>query len=262
MKKILKFMLICLIPALMNGQGLVRESNLTDEIDIGIEEKLGETIPLDLTFNNENNEQVTLGQLINKPTVMCFVYFDCPNLCSPLMDGVAEVISKMDMELGEDYQVITISFNTSDTPEKAREKKVNFVTRISKEHQKDWIYLTGDQDNINKITDAVGYHYKAQGVDFAHPSAIVVVSPTGKITRYLYGLTYLPFDLKMAIIEAQKGIARPTINKVLEYCFAYNPSSKTYTLQITRVVGGFILFAALVILTVLIIKGRRKIKTA
>jgi protein SCO1/2 len=253
---------LLLIAALSSGQDFIKESNFTKEIDIGIVEKLGDTIPLDLTFNNENNEPVTLRQLIDKPTVMCFVYFDCPNLCSPLMDGVAEVISKMDMELGHDYQVITISFNTSDTPEKAREKKVNFVTRISKEHQQDWIYLTGEQENITRITEAVGYKYKPQGVDFAHPSAILVVSPAGKITRYLYGLTYLPFDLKMAIIESQKGIARPTINKVLEYCFAYNPGSKTYTLQITRVVGGIILFFAVIVLGVLIIKGRKKIKSS
>ena len=133
------------------------------------------------------------------------------------------------LHLGKDYQIITISFNTKDTPEKAREKKVNFVQKISKENQKYWIYLTGIQENINTITDAVGFKYKAQGLDFAHASAIMVLSPQGKITRYLYGLTFLPFDVKMAIIEAQKGIARPTINKVLEYCFAYNPGSKTYT---------------------------------
>ena len=145
-----------------------------------------------------------------------------------------------------------------DTPEKAKEKKVNFVTRISKEHQKDWIYLTGTQENISRITAAVGYKYQPQGLDFAHPSAIFVLSPSGKITRYLYGLTYLPFDVKMAIIEAQKGIARPTINKVLEYCFAYNPGSKTYTLQVTRIMGAFSLFTALIIFVVLMIRGRRK----
>jgi protein SCO1/2 len=176
------------------------------------------------------------------------------------MNGVAEVISHLDMELGTEYQVITISFNTSDTPEKAREKKVNFVTKISKEHQKDWIYLTGVQENILKITDAVGYKYKPQGLDFAHPSAIFVLSPEGKITRYLYGLTYLPFDVKMAIIEAQKGIARPTVNKVLEFCFAYNPASKTYTLQITRIVASIMIFFAVIVLAVLILKGRKKNK--
>jgi protein SCO1/2 len=248
------------LPLMASGQNFIKESNLTKEIDVGIIEHLGDTIPLDITFINEDEDTVSLRSLINKPTIMCFVYFDCPNLCSPLMNGVAEVISHLDMELGTDYQVITISFNTSDTPEKAREKKVNFVTKISKEHQKDWIYLTGVQENILKITDAVGYKYKPQGLDFAHPSAIFVLSPEGKITRYLYGLTYLPFDVKMAIIEAQKGIARPTVNKVLEFCFAYNPASKTYTLQITRIVASIMIFFAVIVLAVLILKGRKKNK--
>jgi protein SCO1/2 len=255
------FLLILFFSFLIStGQDFIKESNFTKEVDIGIIERLGDTIPLDVTFINENNENVTLRQLFNKPTIMCFVYFDCPNLCSPLMNGVAEVVSKVDMNLGDDYQVITISFNTSDTPEKAREKKVNFVTKISKEHQKDWIYLTGTQENISAITEAVGYKYKPQGLDFAHPSAIVILSPAGKITRYLYGLTYLPFDVKMAIIEAQKGIARPSINKVMEFCFGYNPASKTYTLQVTRIFGVIIILIALVVLVVLFLKGRIKSK--
>ena len=214
---------------------------------------------MDLWFLNESSDTVTLRQLINKPTILLFVYFDCPNLCSPLMDGVSDLVSKLDLKLGEDYQVITISFNTKDTPEKAAIKKQNFVQKISKDHQKDWIYLTGVQENIDKITAAVGYKYKAQGLDFAHASAIIALSPQGKITPYLYGLTFLPFDAKMAIIEAQKGIARPTINRILEYCFAYNPGSKTYTIQITRIIGAFTLMIALVILTSLLI--RRRVKT-
>jgi protein SCO1/2 len=189
---------------------------------------------------------------------MFFVYFDCPNLCSPLMDGVADVVSKLDLTLGTDYEVITISFNTKDTPEKAREKKVNFVQKISKENQQHWVYLTGEQENIDAITDAAGYKFKAQGLDFAHPSAIVVLSPSGKITRYLYGLTFLPFDVKMAIVEAQKGLARPTINKVLEYCFAYNPGAKTYTLQITRIIGAITIIIALTVFILLLLRKRRK----
>ena len=97
-------------------------------IEVGIVEKLGETIPLDLTFLNESNDTVTLGEIINKPTILSFVYFDCPGLCSPLLSGISEVVEKLDMELGEEYQVITISFNTKDTPEKAAIKKNNFVT--------------------------------------------------------------------------------------------------------------------------------------
>jgi protein SCO1/2 len=258
MKKLLFISLFLTVSSLLFCQEMVKSNIITKDIEIGIIEKLGDTIPKDLWFLNESSDTVTLGQLINKPTILFFVYFDCPNLCSPLMDGVADVVSKTDLLLGKDYQIITISFNTKDTPEKAREKKKNFVQKISKENQKDWIYLTGIQENINTITDAVGYKYKAQGLDFAHASVIIALSPQGKITRYLYGLTFLPFDLKMAIVEAQKGIARPTINRLLEYCFAYNPASKTYSIQITRIIGTITLLIALVILAALLFKKRKK----
>jgi protein SCO1/2 len=247
-------LLLLAMPLAANSQKFAEGSNLTQEPDIGIIEHLGDTLPLDLTFFNEQNQQVTLRQLVDKPTILCFVYFDCPGLCSPLLNGVSEVISKVDLTLGRDYKVITISFNTSDNPEKAIEKKKNFVQKISKENRDYWIYLTGTQQNITSITEAVGYKYKPQGLDFAHPSAIIVVSPAGKITRYLYGLTYLPFDVKMALIEAQKGIARPSIHKVLEYCFAYNPASKTYTLQVTRIFGSLILGVALLVFLGLLIR--------
>ena len=259
--RIILILFLIATPYCLSAQQFAQKSNPTKEIDIGVIEKLGDTIPLDLTFFNEKNETVTLRQLIDKPTILCFVYFDCPGLCSPLLSGVADVISKVTMELGKDYKIITISFNTHDTPEKALEKKRNFVQNISKENQDSWIYLTGTQENISTITDAVGYVYKPQGLDFAHPSVIMVLSPSGKITRYLYGLVYLPFDVKMALIEAQKGIARPSINKVLEYCFAYNPASKTYSLQVTRIFGSFILLAAVAVFIPLIIRRRRKNKS-
>lgn len=258
--KILLILFLAAAELLLNAQQFAEGSNLTQEIDIGVVEQLGDTIPLDLTFFNEKNEQVSLRQLIDRPTILCFVYFDCPGLCSPLLSGVSDMVGKLTMELGKDYKIITISFNTSDTPEKAQEKKRNFVQNISKENQESWIYLTGTQENISAITAAAGYVYKPQGLDFAHPSVIMVLSPSGKITRYLYGLIYLPFDVKMAIIEAQKGIARPSINKVLEYCFAYNPTSKTYSLQVTRIFGSFILLTALVVFILLIIRKRRRNK--
>jgi protein SCO1/2 len=251
-----------LIPFLAFVIGITSSFSQNDQvnIEVGIIEHLGDTIPLDLKFYNTENDTVTLGELITKPTVLSFVYFDCPGLCSPLLDGVADVVSKTDVQIGEVYDVITISFNTKDTPEKAKEKKKNFVTKIGEENQDAWYYLTGEEENIKAITNAVGFMYKPQGVDFAHPSAIIVVSPQGKITRYLYGIDFLPFDLKMAVTEAQTGIERPTINKVLQYCFAYDPKSQGYTLQITKVLGTFIIAVAIILFTVLLLKRRKSVK--
>jgi len=258
MKKLFLVLFLMISAFNLKGQEMVRSEVFKKEVEIGIVENLGDTIPMNIWFLNENSDTVTLAELITMPTILSFVYFDCPNLCSPLMDGIADMVSNLDLVLGTDYQLITISFNTKDTPEKAREKKINFIQKISKENQKYWIYLTGTQENITAITESIGYKYKAQGLDFAHASAIFILSPQGKITRYLYGLSYLPFDVKMAIIEAQKGISRPTINRILEYCFAYNPSSHTYTLQVTRILGSIIIFIALIVFISLLVMKRKK----
>lgn len=237
---------------------LTGQDKPSPEVEIGIVEKLGQTIPLDLKFYNEKNDTVALGSLIVKPTILSFVYFDCPNLCSPLLDGISDVVSKTDLVLGKDFNIITISFNTKDTPEKARTKKLNFVQKIKEEQRGNWTYLTGELESIQKITEAAGFRYKPTGMDFAHPSTIIILSPQGKITRYLYGITFLPFELKMALIEAQKGIAQPTSNKIFDYCFAYDPQSKTYTLQFTRLLGTFVLVLGFFFVLYLYISSKRK----
>ncbi|MCG8410055.1 MAG: SCO family protein [Bacteroidales bacterium] len=230
-----------------------------NNIEVGWIEHLEDTIPLDLTFHSETDKIVSLRELINKPTILSFVYFNCPGVCNPLQEGISRVAEKVDMELGKDYQILTISFDITDTPEKAQKKKRNFIENIVKDKAEHWIYLTGEKKDIDAITEAVGFKYKATGFDFSHPSGIILVSPDGKITRYLYGVNFLPFNLKMAIIEAQKGMAKPTINKVLQYCFNYNPQGQTYTLSITRVAGILILFVGVSIFLGLLINRRRSI---
>jgi len=252
MKQFLIFSLFTALAINSNAQYPIKP-----EVEIGIVEKLGDTIPLDLKFFNEKNDTVTLGSMINKPTILSFVYFDCPGLCSPLLDGIADVVSKMDLSIGKDFDIITISFNTKDTPEKARIKKLNFVQKIQEKDRANWFYLTGELPNIQKITEAVGFRYKPTGLDFAHPSTIIMISPQGKITRYLYGITFLPFDVKMAVVESQKGLVRPTSNKLLEYCFAYDTKSRSYTLQFTRIIGAFILIVGLFFVAGLLITAKR-----
>ena len=156
------------------------------------------------------------------------------------------------------YKVITISFNFRDNPEKARDKKKNFLRRHSKSHAAHWSYLTTDSATIFRITDAVGFKVKPVGFDFIHPSAIIILSPAGKITRYLYGVTFLPFDFRMAIGEAAKGITQPSINRVLEFCFSYDPDGRRYTLQATRIFGILTLMVALSILLILILTKKKQ----
>jgi protein SCO1/2 len=234
------------------------ESQEDKTTEVGVFEHLDSIIPLDLKFVNDNNQTVTLRQLINKPTILSFVYFDCPGLCSPLLEGVGDVIKRTNLELGKDYQVITISFNFRDTPEKAKQKKERFVEKYTKGKGDGWIFLTTDSLSIFKITDATGFKTKAVGLDFIHPSAIIAISPEGKICRYLYGITYLPIDFKMAIIEANKGQSRPTIQRLMQICYTYDPENKHFTLDILKITASIIIFMLLSLIIVLLIK--RKIK--
>jgi protein SCO1 len=226
---------------------------------IGIFEKLGDQIPLDLKFVNEKNDSVSLSQLIDKPTILSFVYFDCPGICTPLLEGLSEVIEEMDMKVGKDYKVISISFNPKDDPVKAKDKKSNIVCEQCKEKNENWTYLTGDSASINKILTSVGFSAKRVGNDYIHPGAIIIVSPKGVITRYLYGIRFMPLDLKLALIEAQKGLARPTIHRVLEFCYSYDPVGKRYGLEITKLVGTFVLIILVTFLIVLVVNSRKKI---
>jgi protein SCO1/2 len=228
------------------------------DVEVGVIEHLDEVIPLKLTFTNDSNKTVTLQQIINKPTILILVYFDCPGVCPAILSGVSDVVEKTDLELGKDYQVVSVSFNTLDNPEKAAKMKQTFLRTKSKQHAKDWIYLTGDSLNIYSLTEAVGFRFQRTGLDFVHPAVITVLSPQGKITRYLYGTRFQPFDVKMAIIEAQKGLSRPTVNKLLEFCFSYDPAGKKYVLDITRVAGIVILFFAVLLFAILLLRSRKK----
>ena len=228
------------------------------EPEVGIVEHLNDTIPLHLKFVDENSDTVTLGDIVNKPTIFSFVYFDCPGLCSPLLEGVGDVIRRTDLILGKDYQVVTISFNFRDTPEKAKEKKQTFTERYAKDHKEGWHFLTADSAAIFKVTHAFGYKVKAVGLDFVHPSAIIAVSPHGNITRYLYGINYLPLDFKMALIEAQNEEARPAGQKVLLYCFAYDPAGKRYVLDVLKVSGTVLVFILILFVIWLWRYSRRK----
>jgi len=226
--------------------------------DVGIFEHLGEQIPKGLMFKNENGEEVVLDELLDKPTVLSFVYYNCPGLCSPLLDGIAEVIQQSDEVLGKDYQMITISINKDDTPKLGKQKKGNYTGLIKKKFDEaSWIWLTSDSATIAKVTDAVGYKFQRNGDDFAHGAAIVAVSQTGKITRYLYGTYFLTFDLKMAIVEANEGRTGTTLNRVLKYCFSYDPAGKKYVFNITKISGTIILLFAGALFLILMFKKKK-----
>lgn len=232
------------------------------EEELGVYEKLDEYIPADLVFVTENFDTINLMDQIDKPTVIVPVYYECPGLCSPLLEGVADVIGKASIELGKDYQVFTISFNPEERTRLAREKKETYarLVKTNADLTNGWIFHTGDSVNITRLLNSLGYKVKKTGRDYIHPGAIIVLSPDGKITRYLHGTYFLPFDLKMAVVEASQGKSGPTINKVLDFCFSYDPEGKKYVFNITKVSGGIILFFALLFFVTMIFKSTKSKK--
>lgn len=231
--------------------------------ELGIYEHLDEYIPGDLTFVTEKYDTINLKQAIDKPTVIVPVYYECPGLCSPLLEGVADVISKASLEIGKDYQVFTVSFNPAEKTRLAKEKKENYLKLVKNpkgDLQKGWIFHTGDSANITSLLNSLGYKIKKEGKDWIHPGAIIVLSPGGKITRYLHGTYFLPFDLKMAIVEASHGQSGPTINKMLKFCFSYDAEGKKYVFNITKVSGSLIILAALGFFISLILKNKKQQK--
>ncbi|MCA1747700.1 MAG: SCO family protein, partial [Bacteroidales bacterium] len=239
------------------GQDLAQQS-----LEIGVEEKLGNTIPMDIFLFNIEGDTVYLRDIYDKPTIINFVYYRCPGICSPLMDGLAEVIDKSDLVIGEDYQAITISFDPREASILAERKRNNYQNLMEKADlaKEGWTFYTADSANIARLTDLTGFRYKPVGNDFIHSATLIVTSPKGKITRYMNGIYFLPFELKMSIIDASEGKTGPTNNKVLQYCYSLDPVGQEYVFNITKVAGTLIIFFGVVIFLVLILSKRKKTK--
>jgi protein SCO1/2 len=233
---------------------------LAQDQELGIYEKLDDYIPDDLIFVSENSDTVNLLSLIDKPTVLVPVYYNCPGICTPLLEGVADVINKTDPVLGIDYQIFTFSFNYEEGTDLAKQKKETFSKLVKGKHdlENGWKYFTADSANVYSLLNSIGYKVKKQGKEYIHPGAIVVLSPEGKITRYLHGTYIMPFDLKMAIAEASVGRSGPTINKFLKFCFSYDPEGKKYVLNITKISGSVIIFLAILLFLTLLLKKKKK----
>jgi protein SCO1 len=228
-----------------------------DAPDIGIDEKLGQIVPLEIGLLDEQGERIALGKLVDKPTVLTLNYFRCTGICSPLLNAVADVIPKMGATAGKDFQVLTVSFDPRDNPEIAGLKKNNYVKQLGPGFPPSaWRFLTGDPASTRRLADSVGFRFKKVGNDYVHPGAIMVLSPAGKVTRYLYGIKFLPFDLKMALVEAAEGRTGPTINKLLQLCYSYDPAGRTYFFDVTRVVGAFTLLLVSIFVAVTLVRRR------
>ena len=229
------------------------------EAAIGVDEKLGSHIPLDITFRDENGQPVRLAELISGPTIILPVYYSCTNVCNFLQSGLARVLPAIKRTPGKDYTVLSISFDETETPEQAARFKRMYLTAINAPFpEQGWRFLTGDAANIRRLTDAAGYHFQRRGRDFIHPVASFVLAGDGMIVRYLYGTNFLPKDLTLALVEAREGQVGTTIRKLVDFCFTFDKNNKTYVFNLLRVSATVVILCTGGFLAFLLLTGKKR----
>ncbi len=252
------FLFLMFLFVFSSGTHIIAQTS--QEKVIGVDEHLGAVVDLDAVFRSEYGDTVRLRDLVDRPTILSFVYFQCPGICTPLTGGLLEVVDRIEMTPGIDFKVITISINKDETPDLALTKKQRFLKGLNRPIlDGDWWWLTGDSANIARITNSVGFGFKRTGDDFAHPATLIVLSPNGKIARYLYGITFNPFDLKLALLEASQERFGPSIATVLQFCFSYDPTGRKYVFNFLKIAATLTLvFVVGFVFTISLRKNKKR----
>ena len=200
---------------------------------VGIDEKLGDKIDLNLKFKNEQGEEVSLGSYFQsgKPVMLALVYFNCPSLCNFQLNGIVETLKKLEWTTGNEFEFVIASIEPTETPDLAKSKKESYMTVYDrKEGAKGWHFLTGSQESITALADQVGFRYKwvESRNEYAHTAATYVLTPEGKISRYLYGIGFTPKTLRLSLVEASNNKIGNAVDRFLLYCFRYDPEKRGY----------------------------------
>ena len=232
---------------------------------VGIDQRLGEVVPQDLVFQNETGETVTLGTYLDgtRPVILTFVYHTCPMLCNTLLDGFTRSLAEMTWMPGQEFEVLTISFNAIDTPELASRQKARYVAQLGKpEAAAGWHFLTGDEAAIDALTQAVGFNYRwvEQQQEYAHPAALIFLTGNGTIARYLPDLTPRPLDVRATLVETSEGAVGSVLDRVFLFCFQFDPTANSYALHATNAmkIGG--LLTVLALIATLFVLWRREVR--
>ena len=221
-------------------------------VGVGIEEHLGRAIDLDLTFNDENGQVVKLRDFFNKgrPVLLNLVYYNCPQLCTLILNRQVEIMKQMPWTPGNQYEIVSISIDPRETPEIASQKKASYLASYGKPAP-GWHFLTDRDNNAKRLAELIGYHYRwdPRIQQYAHLAGIMILTPEGKVARYLYGINYRALDLRFGLAEAAENRSTITIERVLLFCYRYDPVENKYVLFATNFMkaGG--------VLTILILGG-------
>lgn len=233
---------------------------------VAIEQRLGQPLPLDTTFEDEAGRRVRLGDYFGeKPVVLVLAYYNCPMLCTQILNGLVSAMRILSFDAGREYDVVTVSFDPRDDASDARAKKEPYVSRYGRAGAAaGWHFLTGEKPAIDALTEAVGFRYAwdEKAGQFAHASAIYVVTPDGKLSRYLYGIEYAPRDLRLALVEASQGKIGTAVDELLLYCYHYDPAAGRYSAAVMNMVRLAGVVFVLILSTFLFLMWRREKRRA
>jgi len=230
--------------------------------DVTFDQKLNQPVPLDLTFRDESGKIVSLADYIKeRPVILSFVYFKCRDLCPLLLDGIVRSLRALSFQVGYEFDVLTVSFDPSDTPALAAAKKADIARQYGRAGATaGWHFLTGNEDSIRKLTQSVGFHYTydAKTGEFGHATGIVLLTRSGKTARYYYGIDFSPRDLRLGLIEAAANKIGSPIDQLLLFCYHYDPATGKYGLLITRVIRLAAAATVLILGSFIVIMLRRE----
>ncbi|MBL7716643.1 MAG: SCO family protein [Bdellovibrionales bacterium] len=236
-----------LVSILMDGAWAARDNSARatlppfDPKEISITEKLGASVDYrNLKFRNEKNEEVLLSQYFraDKPVLVALVYYNCPSLCNLVLNGLLDSLKSQSWVPGKEFEVVTISIHTGETAELAASKKANYISELGKpEAASGWHFLVSPDDQVRKLADQLGFGYRKdpKTQEFAHSAALFILTPEAKISRYLYGVEYNPNQMRLALLEAAGGKIGTVIDRILMFCYRYDPNTRKYSVVLTRV---------------------------
>jgi len=235
---------------------------------VGLDQRLNEQVPLDAVFKDEQGREVRLGQFFGKkPVVLSLVYYNCPMLCTQVLNGMLGSFKQVSFDIGDQFEVVTVSFDPAETPQLASAKKDTYVKAYNRRGvDAGWHFLTGDEANIKRLTEAVGFRYvwDEQTKQFAHASGIMVLTPEGKIANYFYGIDYSPKDLRLALVESSQNKIGTPVDALMLYCYHYDPATGKYgavVMNIMRLGGVVTVFLIIGLLLVLRRRGGRVVSS-
>jgi protein SCO1/2 len=232
---------------------------------VGISQKMGAAIPLDLPFADESGRDVTLRQYSGKPMILALVYYQCPSLCNMVLNGILRSIKNVDLTAGGEYEVVAVSFDPRETPEMAAAKKQTYLKEYKRPgDEQGWHFLTAPETSSKALADAIGFHYVYDALtnQYAHSSAIMILTPDGRVARYFYGIEYPARDVRLGLVEASRErIGTPT-DQLLLYCFHYDPTTGKYALVVMKVLRLAGVLTVGLLGAFLVVMFRRDFRTA